>query len=290
VAEARRRALEWQALQTGLTVALGVLALIAVLLVGRIARQMRNSALAEAHLREEVEALFASRARLIRGFSHDLKNPLGAADSYAQLIEEGVIVDPVRREEGIHRIRASIQSALRLVADLLDLARVDAGQLPVQHAHVDLAALAKNVVAEYSAQAKAEGLELKVEVPAVLPPVDSDEVRIRQVLGNLLSNAIKYTPPGGSIGLRAHPQNGSGDHRCGLDVWDTGPGIPPEMQQRVFDEFTRLNVAKPGAGLGLAISRRLAVALGGDLTLASDGAGAVFTLWLPTAQDARAAS
>ena len=109
---------------------------------------------------------------------------------------------------------------------------------------------------------------------------------MRQVLSNLLSNAVKYTPAGGRIGVRVRPLAGNPAHPgewLAIDVSDTGPGIPAERGQRIFEEFTRLEPGRtPGAGLGLAISRRVARAIGGDLTCMSQpGDGSTFTLWLP---------
>jgi signal transduction histidine kinase len=272
-------------LEVGLTILLAVLALVAVLLLGRLARGLRNAAIQEANLNADIAKLFESRARFIRGFTHDLKNPLGAADAYAQLLEEGVVADPVKFEHSLRRIRASIRAALRLINDVLDLARAEAGELPLKLEPLDITNIAGQVAEEYEAQAHAARLELEVEIDPGLPAVVSDELRVRQVLGNLLSNAIKYTPHGGQVGIRAFARedgyNGHA-HWTGIQVWDTGPGIPQDKREKIFDEFTRIDVTKPGVGLGLAISRRIAGALGGKLSLETGpDAGAKFTLWLP---------
>jgi signal transduction histidine kinase len=120
--------------------------------------------------------------------------------------------------------------------------------------------------------------------------VATDPERVRQVLGNLLSNALKYTPPGGRVTVRAEvrPRGHDGAHAesVAIDVRDSGPGIPPDKHEEVFEEFSRLAPdAAPGAGLGLAIARRVARALGGDVTVASEpGRGSCFTLWVPAAR------
>lgn len=237
------------------------------------------------HRRDELERVMESRARLMRGFSHDLKNPLGAADGYAQLLEEGIITDPARQRESLVRIRASIGAALHLIDDLLELARAEAGQLEVRVEPVDVAAVARDVVSEYRAQATAAGLELATERATESPVVGTDQHRVRQILGNLLSNAVKYTPAGGRIGTRVTVRERmlEGRPAVAVEVWDTGPGIAPERREEIFREFTRLDPkAKSGAGLGLAISRRMARALGGELTV-GDGpqGGSTFTLLLP---------
>ena len=238
-------------------------------------------------LRQELETSVARRERLIRGFSHDLKNPLGVADGYAELLEGGYLEDPTRRREGLQRLRRAISSALRLADDLLDLARAEAGMLSVAREVVDVGALAREVAAECAPQAAAAGLMLHVDLPRTLPPAETDPARVRQILGNLLSNAIKYGADGGSVRVQArveHATDGSRPPRSVVvSVSDHGPGIPADRQAWIFDEFTRLDPdSAPGTGLGLAISLRLARALGGDLVLQSiPGDGSTFSLWLP---------
>src|SRR5262249_12379753 len=150
------------------------------------------------------------------GFSHDVKNPLGAADGHASLLEEGVLgpLEP-RQLESVGRIRASIGSALELIGDLLELARAEAGEIEGQRRPVDVREVGREIVAEYRAQAAAHGLELGVEIPPELPVVVTDVVRARQVLGNLISNAVKYTPRG-QVTVRVDLRGQDGDgHRNG---------------------------------------------------------------------------
>lgn len=236
--------------------------------------------------REDLELVMESRARLIRGFSHDVKNPLGAADGYLALIEDGIVTEPGKLEFSIGRARRAIRSALDLIQDLSELARAEAGHVEVDLAAVDVREVAREMEEEYRAQAEAKGLEIGYECPDEFPMVVSDANRIRQILGNLLSNAVKYTVQG-SIGVRVTAGSGGQAPAPGpwvsIDVVDTGPGIPPEKLHLLFREFTRLEPGKtPGAGLGLAISQRIAEALSGRITVQSQpGSGSVFTLWLP---------
>lgn len=240
--------------------------------------------------RQELLRLTESRSRLMRGFGHDVKNPLGAADGQLQLIEEG-IVDEVSAEvrEGISRARRSIRAALGLIEDLLALARWEAGQVEVEQAPTDVRDAARTIVEEYRAQAEGKGLTLHTELPDELPIIESDPARIRQVLSNLLSNAVKYTETGW-IAVRVEEREGGAAPGPGrwiaVDVADTGPGIPEEKQELMFKEFTRLEPgARRGAGVGLAMSRRIARALNGDVTVDSaPGRGSTFTLWLPLAE------
>ena len=251
-------------------------------------RQARTEAEAR---RGEIARVMESRSRLMRGFSHDVKNPLGAADGYAALLEEGVVGELAPEQRAVvGRLRRSIRNALALIDDLHEFARAEAGHVELDRAPADVRALACELVEDYRASAAGAGLALAAELPDALPAVETDAVRVRQILGNLLSNAVKYTEQGGvtvRVARRAEGPDGapSGDVGAWLAiaVADTGPGIAPDEQPRLFREFSRLHEGdKPGAGLGLAISQRLAHALGGTITVESDvGRGATFTLWLP---------
>lgn len=237
--------------------------------------------------REELELVMQSRARLMRGFTHDVKNPLGAADGFLQLLEEG-IVGPLSDQQldSVHRARGLIRSALGLINDLLHVERTEAGHIDIRPNPVDVRDSVRELAGEYRAQAEAKGLSLESHVPQDFPITRSDPARIRQILGNLLSNAVKYTNMGGvrlALGLR------SGDDAPGpgrwivVDVSDTGPGIALDVQALLFQEFARLDRGTTGGtGIGLAISQRMARALGGAITLRSEaGKGSTFTLWLP---------
>ena len=235
--------------------------------------------------REELERVTESRTRLMRGFSHDVKNPLGAANGFAALLEEGIggeLTDSQR--QSVQRIRRSIQMSLRLIDDLLELARAESGQVDLHIQRVDAADLAREAAEDFRGQVDAAGLALEVCVPGSLP-ADSDVTRVRQIMSNLVSNAVKYTPSGKvtvAAARKARPQHGG--EWIALSVTDTGPGIPEDKRETIFQEFTRLDPSAPhGAGVGLAISRRLARLLKGDVTVDSEpGRGSTFTLWLPT--------
>jgi PAS domain S-box-containing protein len=237
--------------------------------------------------RAELERVTESRTRLMRGFSHDVKNPLGAADGYAQLLEEGILGElSEKQQDSIGRIRRSIRTALRLIHDLLELARAEAGQLAIECLATDVAQAAREVAEDFRAQATAAGLAIQVHAPDALH-ADTDPTRLRQILANLLSNAVKYAPEG-QVTVDAEARGAGGPRPGGwiaVRVADTGPGIPEDKRESIFQEFTRLDPhAQQGAGVGLAISRRIARLMGGDLTVESeDGHGSTFTLWLPPA-------
>jgi len=237
--------------------------------------------------REELLRVTESRARLMRGFSHDVKNPLGAADGYLSLLEDGIEGEIAERQrESIGHARRLLRSALELIDDLLDLAHAEAGQLEVDLAPTDIREATREIAQEYSAQAQAEGLTIELEVPAEISIVESDPVRVRQVVGNLLSNAIKYNRPGGHIFIRVEeedrvPEQGSHGW-IRIAVRDTGHGIPDDQRSLLFQEFSRLTPAKQGSGIGLAMAQNVARALGGRISVESRvGEGSTFTIWLP---------
>lgn len=253
---------------------------------------LAESTLREVELRtamEEAERIRDARARMIQGFSHDLKNPVGAAVGHAELLLEGYLGEfEPRQRASVERIRTLLRDSLGLIDDLVQLARAEAGEIELRPTEVDVRKLTIELVDEYRAQVEAAGLTLACELASAYPVIRSDERRVRQVLGNLLSNAIKYNLSGGRVVLRAEPREGqsainAGGEWIALDVVDTGRGIPEDKHSLLFREFTRLDPeVAPGAGLGLAISRRIARALGGEITFRSTpGEGSTFTLWIP---------
>jgi signal transduction histidine kinase len=246
--------------------------------------------------RKRLQQVITSRSRLMRGFSHDVKNPIGAADGYAELLNEGVYgaLTPGQRES-IVRMRRCLRGALALIDDLHELARAETGHLEISAEPVDLVDLVRHLGEEYQATAEAGRLRLTVDAPTDLPLIRTSRTRVRQIASNLLSNAIKYTKDGSvtvTIMRRASADSADGGAWASIEVSDTGPGIPPDKLEYIFQEFGRVAGSEaPGAGLGLAISRLLAQALGGRLTVTSQvGRGSTFTLWLPLVHDPSAAA
>ncbi|MEO7041335.1 MAG: HAMP domain-containing sensor histidine kinase [Gemmatimonadaceae bacterium] len=237
-----------------------------------------------------------SKAALVRGLTHDLKNPLGAAYGYAELLEDQVVgpVAPEQREM-LGRIKGLVTLSVTTVDDLLDLYRDGSNGLQINLVETDITQLVTGIVADFRGGAQQAGLVLTMESTqlntsegestnaTMAIATRTDPARVRQILGNLVTNAIKYTPTGGHVWVSVNPPSGDGS-RIAVDVRDTGPGIPPADQERVFEEFFRLpsTMGIAGTGVGLAISRRFARLLGGDITVTDwfEG-GSVFTLWLP---------
>ncbi len=242
---------------------------------------------------DRTERAVAARADLVRGFTHDVKNPLGVADGYAELLQLGLRGDLTQAQlETIGRIRTSIRGAIEITDELLDLSRLESGGLQVRREPFDLRSLVRDVVQQHVIAASAAGLELRfidAAEPSPKNTIYTDPDRVRQILQNLISNALKYTPPPGEVTVRIDSQAG-GPEAPGawvhVSVTDTGTGIPVQEQDRIFDEFHRVpGSSASGHGLGLAISRRIARLLGGDVTVRSaPDEGATFVLSLPMRQ------
>jgi signal transduction histidine kinase len=230
------------------------------------------------------------KVTLMRGLTHDLKNALGAATGFTALLREEV-AGPLttKQRDYVTRIGRILEETLTSVRDALMIARAEAGELPIRRRKEDVRVLVLESAADYVAAAEQAGLKLNVEFAEDLPPIDTDPSLVSKIIGNLLSNAIKYTPAGGRIWLRAFARrHESGTETApwiGAEVCDTGPGVPAALREHVFSEFFRAPdaaTAARGDGIGLAMSRRVARLLGGDITLESEeGRGATFTLWLP---------
>jgi signal transduction histidine kinase len=237
--------------------------------------------------------------------SHELRTPLNAIGGYAELIELGVRgpVTEAQRDD-IGRIRRSQRHLLALINQVLNFARLEAGQVRFNVAAVPLDALLGGMEALIAPQVRSQSLRFVYERPAPSVVARADPEKLQQVLLNLLSNAVKFTPPGGTVILTAdpardpardhtgepagEPTRDAGDARVRIRVRDTGIGIAADRLDHVFEPFVqldqRLTRLHEGTGLGLAISRDLARGMGGELTAESTpGVGSVFTLTLPMA-------
>ncbi len=254
----------------------------------------------EREARLEAEAASQAKSDFLAIMSHELRTPLNAILGYSELMELGIsgeLTGPMRKQVG--RIRISAKHLLSLVNDILDLAKVEAGRLFVATLPATVSEAVTSAITLIQPQASAKNLEL-VLLPGAenLPSYVGDEERVRQILVNLLSNAVKCTSPGGTITVdvvvsppderaRLLPRD---SYIC-VRVTDTGTGIEQEKLNAIFEPFVQAESGptrpQEGSGLGLTIGRRLARAMGGDLTVASEiGKGSTFTLWLPAGERA----
>ena len=231
---------------------------------------------------EKLRELDRLRTYLLGMVSHDLKAPLVAVESYLQVILGGFAGEiNEKQREMLERSSHRIGELLNLIGDLLDVSRIEAGQMAQEFQATSLSEVIEGSLEDVQALAKEKEMELRVEMPEKLPVIQAAPHRLRQVLNNLLSNAIKFTPPQGLITIRIENR---GDH-LQVEVMDTGVGIPADDLPYVFDEFFRgRDVERAGAGLGLSIARKIVEAHGGKIWVESpctaDGKGSRFAFTL----------
>ena len=226
-------------------------------------------------MRIRLAALDRVRREFIANASHELRTPLFSLGGFLELLDDEEL-PPETRREFLAETRAQVDRLTRLATDLLDLSRLDAGQLAVERGETDLAAAARAICEEFRAVADAGGYRLSVsgddEVLAI-----GDHERVIQIGRILVENALRHTPPGTAIELTATSDGAS----ASLAVRDKGPGIAPEDQERVFERFYRAPGGRAsGSGLGLAIARELATRMDGTLSLDSGPGGTEFSLSL----------
>jgi two-component system sensor histidine kinase KdpD len=227
---------------------------------------------------ERVEAEFL-RNTLLSGVSHELRTPLAAITGAASaLVENGNQLQPEARRELLDSVIGAAERMERLINNLLDMTRLEAGGLVLKREWQPLQEVIGSALR--ALDHRLHGRAVTTDLPADLPLVNVDAVAIEQVLANLLDNALEYTPPGITIEIAARA-NGQ---EVTVEVADRGPGLPPGTERRVFEKFFRAGAGEPGRGigLGLAISRGIVEAHGGRINAANrTGGGAVFTFTLP---------
>jgi signal transduction histidine kinase len=226
----------------------------------------------------EMEGLERLRRDLVANVSHELKTPLSALQAHLENLLDGV-EQPNPQLLGVMLQQSERLS--RLVDELLDLSRLESGDVPLELEQIRLGPLVDRVVGEIEVARPDRRVKIRNQVPADLPAVEADRERIHQVLFNLLDNAHRFTPPGGVVIVRAVRDNGS----CEVTVQDTGPGIPEEHLPLVFERFYRVDPSRSrddgGTGIGLAIARSVVEAHGGRIWAESGARGSTFRFVLP---------
>jgi signal transduction histidine kinase len=290
----------------GLVIAIGL----AVLIAGSVARPLQRMSQAARRIAQgdyrqrvqvegprEVRALAGSFNEMVervsiaqqtqRDFlanvSHDLRTPLTSVQGFAQAIVDGVASDPTSAQHAAQIIYDEAARMHRMVESLLDLARIEAGQMDMRQRAVAPSDLLHAIGESLSVRAREKGLTLTLDIFPDLPRIAGDGDRLAQVFNNLLDNALKHTPSGGQILLRAQPAA----HGIAVTVQDTGEGIPTEDLPLIFERFYQVDKSRrrdrrSGMGLGLAIVRQIVQMHGGSIHVASTvGQGTTFTVWLP---------
>jgi len=306
-----------------LRIAVWSIGLIAIALLCVAFIRARRQAMRMTERSAELERLYSEVARantakseFLANISHELRTPLNAIVGFVELLKDGVYGElSPRQVPPVDRIAASASHLRHLVDQVLDIAKIAAGRLEVHSETLALRSFVLNIASELESLVNERGLSFSIAVGASLPRIRTDPTHLRQILVNLIGNAVKYTPSGG-IAVRARLVSedvGASEGRplrarhltpvdpvlaarapdprrswIALQVVDTGIGIAPADQARIFEEFEQVNAGprgkcmQRGTGLGLAISRRLARLLGGDLAVESQlGRGSTFTVWLP---------
>jgi len=253
--------------------------------LGALAANVNRMSEELGRLYQQLELASKHKSQFLANMSHELRTPLNAILGYAELMVDGIYGEPSERMRGVlERLQSNGRHLLGLINAVLDLSKIEAGQLTLSINDYSLKEVVQSVFVAVESLATAKRLALKIELPAALPPGRGDEQRITQVLLNLVGNAIKFTARGG-VRLSVSPL------RPGVllfAVEDTGIGIPAEKLDPIFDPFTQADGSHTrrfgGTGLGLAISQRLVNLMGGRLWAESTvGVGSCFAFELPLA-------
>ncbi|GCE16060.1 ATP-binding protein [Tengunoibacter tsumagoiensis] len=254
----------------------------------RVLRQQRDELSA---LNAALEEANRARSRFLSTMSHELRTPLTSIIGFGQMLLRTTAKSPLteRQTGNIDRILKNAQHLLTLINDVLDLAKVEAGRMDINATEVNLADLLGSLVEETRSVALERRLRVTVDVASDATLIETDPLKLRQIVLNLLSNALKFTEKGGvTITARKHTTNaGQGDsEQVSIAVKDSGIGIEPELQARIFEAFYQIDNSNSrnyaGTGLGLSIVREFTTLLGGKIEIESEpGQGTTFTIILP---------
>ncbi len=243
----------------------------------------------------QVQNVQQSQRDFVANVSHDLKTPLTSIQGFAQAIVDGAATDPAAVSHSATIIREEADRMTRMVTELLDIARIESGQIVMRREPVNVGQIILECIERQALRAQEAKITLDVQVPADLPPTTGDGDRLAQVFTNLLDNALRHSPPGGKVSIAARNMNGSSIVRRGK-TWpagvetsftDNGSGIPPEDLPRVFERFYQVDKSRQrqdSLGLGLFIVKQIVEAHGGTVRAESVvGLGTRFVVTLPAA-------
>ncbi|MEX0702773.1 MAG: ATP-binding protein [Planctomycetales bacterium] len=232
----------------------------------------------------ELRRLENLRREFVSNVSHELKTPLTSIQAYTETLLEGAVDDPAHNRLFLGRIAEQADRLNALIQDVLRLARIESGRDVFEVQPVDVSAVVEACLESHAAVAESKRVELFAEPPLAALRALADEEGLRTILDNLVDNAINYTPAGGRVTVRWHGENST----ARIEVEDTGVGISPEHQARIFERFYRVDRARSrevgGTGLGLSIVKHLSQVFGGSIDVFSrPGKGSRFTVQLPRA-------
>ena len=235
----------------------------------------------------EAQALSAlkTRAAFLAAMSHELRTPLHQIIGYSELLLEEIADEAPTAAEDVRRIHLASLNLLEMIANVLDLAKIEAGTMVVATEPFAVGELIENLAQEFASQARQRGNVIRVRCPAELPPLHSDRTKLRAVLASLLSNACKFTRDG-TIRVAVASVQLAGAAALEVEVSDTGIGMPPGDTVRLFAAFVQADGSSTrrhdGSGLGLAIAHHFCTMLGGEITVESrPGVGSTFRVRVP---------
>jgi signal transduction histidine kinase len=240
------------------------------------------------------------KANFLSMITHELRSPLNSINGYLDLVLEGIAGELNQQQrEFVQRARAGSEHLYALIEDLLLISRADAGQLRLNREVINLPEIVANAVEDLQLMAIDNGITMRVEIASDFPPLHADAIRLQQVLRNLIINALRFTPQGGDAIISARILNKTSDaisatstrtpedqQLIEVQVRDTGNGIAPEYQERIFERFYQIPIVtagrSSGQGLGLAIVKMIVELHGGQVAVESmPGAGSIFKFTLP---------
>ena len=229
----------------------------------------------------ETKSALTTREEFVAIVSHDLRNPIGAILSFTEILLDDPSVKEINAEakEWIEIIKRSAEASLRLISDILDMERIVGGKIQLHVASHNLSDVISECVDQFRHVAGAKKITLKAEGINLNSPINCDRDRVLQVISNLICNAVKFTPDGGTVTVKAEKI----ESEIRISINDTGPGIPEEQKNRIFDRFTQLgNKDRRGLGLGLYISKTLVESHNGKIWVISEpNKGSTFCFTLP---------
>jgi signal transduction histidine kinase/CheY-like chemotaxis protein len=262
--------------------------------LGALAAHLNRMTAELGRLYHQLEAANRHKSEFLASMSHELRTPLNAIIGFSEVLLERLFGElSAKQEEYLRDILDSGRHLLSLINDILDLSKVEAGRMELELGRFSLPEALENGLTMVRERASRHGIALNLEVDPAVDVIEADERKVKQVIFNLLSNAVKFTPDGGQVGIMA----GLGGGEVRITVWDTGIGIAPEDQARIFEEFQQVGgldgQQREGTGLGLGLARRFVELHGGRLWVESalrQGSRLTFTLPVRTMSPVEAAS